>query len=152
MDENFILWVFVISICKFKIEPSWKFIHYRDHTSLTSSHGENIFEWFRLLKVSNEVKKFVRIRIKYTSYTHKLSNVTNFPGKKRWVVIFTIFIHAREFDNFIEEIGAGRQTDHTTLEPIERHWGQQGYRNRRQRRSYVNFVKTMICTELFSYK
>ena len=88
---------------------------------MTSSHGENIFEWFRLLKVSNEVKKFVRIRIKYTSYTHKLSNVTNFPGKKRWVVIFTIFIHAREFDNFIEEIGAGRQTDHTTLEPIERH-------------------------------
>ena len=141
-----------MSIYKCKFEPSWKFIHIRDHTSLTSPHEENTFELLHLLLVSNALKIFVSIRMKYTSYTHKFSNITNFPYNKRLVVIFTIFRYARELYKFIEGTGAGRQTDHNTLAPIERHWGQGGYRERRQWRSCVNFIKTNICTKLFSYK
>ena len=86
-----------MSIYKCKFEPTWKFICVRDHTSLTSPHEENTFELLHLLLVSKALKIFVSKRMKYTSYTHKFSNITNFSYNKRLVVIFRIFRYVREW-------------------------------------------------------
>ena len=90
--------------------------------------------------------------MKNTSYTQKFLNITNFPYNKPLVVIFTIFRYARDLYRFIEGTGAGRETDHNTLPLIERHLGLKGYRERKQGRSCVNFIKINICTKIFSYE
>ena len=79
---------------------------------MTSPQKENTFELLHFLLVSNALKIFVSIRMKYTSYTHKFSNLTEFPYKNRLVVIFTIFRYARELYKFIE--GTGEVAKQTT--------------------------------------
>ena len=136
---------------KCKFEPSWKFIRIRDQTSLTSPQKENTFELLHLFLLSNTLKIFVSIRMKYTWYTHKFSNITYLPYNKWSVVIFTILVNPRELYKFIEGTEAGRQTDHNTLASTERQWGQ-GYRERKQWRSCVNIIKANICIKLSGYK
>ena len=88
---------------------------------MASSHEENTFELLHLLLVCIALKIFVSIRMKYTSYKHKFSNITNFPYNKRFVVILTIFRYAREFYEFVKGTGAGRLIGYNTLAPTERH-------------------------------
>ena len=66
-------------------------------TNLKSPHEENTFELLHLLLVRNALKIFVSIRMKHTSYTHKFSNITNFPYNTRLVVIFTTFRYEKDF-------------------------------------------------------
>ena len=95
------------------------------------------------------------VSIQYAWNTHRIhtsfSNITNFPYNKRLVVFFTIFRYARGVVGLLG-VGsrAGRQTDRKTLTPIERHWGQGGYRERRQWRRCVKFIKKLLSTPNYS--
>ena len=133
-------------INKCKTEPGWKFIYILRYSR---SHKFEITTWGKTpLSCFNKI--FVSIRMEYTSYTRKVSNITNFPYNERLVVIFTTFGYAKDLYKFTEGTRTGHQTDHNTLALIERRWGQWGYGEKRQWRSCVNFIKTNICPTLFS--
>ena len=117
---------------------------------MKSLHDENIFELLQLLLRSNALKMFFSIRMRYTSYTHKFSNITYFLYYKRLVVPFMIFRNARELYKFMKgpERVAKQTTTHlnhsedTEVKVIEKGDGEE---------VTSTLKKTNTCIKLLSY-